>query len=348
MKKSIFLTMALFVSVLTVNAQSQFSVLDHEGTLTPYYGSAAFKSAYDAAVNGDIITLSPGSFTLTSNLTISKGITIRGAGAYYDSVARTEATIVSGSNIYINAHDTTYHLKIEGVNFGGSYDIYSDGLMNARFNKCYFNGFRNNGSTAMENCTFINCHFSYLEMGYSCSWSNNQFINSVVGSSFSCFVANPANNTFANCYLLISQQDLRYLSNLNLYNSILINNYNYNCYTVESVSSIYNCIGILSGRSFFNTTVNHSLYNLTSRAGLIKSYNANGYNHAFELADLLAAIYLGNDGTQIGPAGGSFPYNMSVHHPRLGKITPALQTRPDGKLEVDVEILNEEAPNETF
>ena len=339
MKRTLFLLVA-FVATTAVNAQPQFAVLDHEGNLTAYYGSLAFVNAYNTAVDGDIITLSPGNFNLSSNLTISKGVTIRGAGAYYDSVAHTEPTKIGGSYIYLSANDTTHNLKIEGIYFNTT--AYTNGLMYARFNKCYFYNFQQNSYT-MQNCYFINCYFYYLTISYS--WRNNQFINCIVGSQFSCTVTSPGNNTFANCYLSMQTNDLTRLSNLNIYNSILYNVYNTsnnNFYPISSTESIYNCIGIWSNsfgsRNFFTSnTDSHHLYNFTSTTNLLKP--APNY---YELIDSLATIYIGNDGTQIGPAGGNFPYNMSVHHPRLGNIAPALQTRPDGKLEVDVEIINEQ------
>lgn len=339
-----FLT-ALFVVTTIVDAQSQFAVLDHEGNLTAYYGSSAFVTAYNTAVDGDIITLSPGNFDLTSNLTISKGITIRGAGAYYDSVAHTDPTRIGGSYVYLSANDSTHNLKIEGVHFSSS--TYTRSLNYSRFNKCYFCRLQHDNYT-MQNSFFINCYFEYLTV--SSSWSNNQFINCIVRNQFSCTVTSPGNNTFANCYLYMTSNDLSYLSNLNIYNSIIYNYYNTSNYqrsfsAVGSTQSIYNSIGIWSNnddfyyygsRNFFTSnTDSHHLYNFTDAAGLFKSIPY------YELTDSLANIYLGNDGTQIGPAGGNFPYNMSVHHPRLGNIVPALQTRPDGKLEVEVEIINE-------
>lgn len=331
-----FLT-ALFVVTTIVDAQSQFAVLDHEGNLTAYYGSSAFVTAYNTAVNGDIITLSPGNFGLTSNLTISKGITIRGTGAYYDSVAHTDPTRIGGSYVYLSANDSTHNLKIEGVCFTGT--TYTTGLQNARFKKCSFNQLQQNNYNTMQNSFFINCYFSYLTIGSS--WSNNQFINCIVGSQFNCSITSPGNNTFANCYLYMNTYDLSGLSNLNIYNSILYNYYSSSSYIpISSTESIFNCIGIWVGnysRNFFTSnTSSHHLYNFTDATGLFKPSP-----YYYELTDSLANIYLGNDGTQIGPAGGNFPYNMSVNNPRLGNIVPALQTRPDGKLEVEVEIINE-------
>ncbi len=53
------------------------ATLNHEGSISPYYGSSALQEAYNAANHGDVITLSSGSFLGTD---IKKAITLRGAG----------------------------------------------------------------------------------------------------------------------------------------------------------------------------------------------------------------------------------------------------------------------------
>lgn len=64
--KKLFSLMLLFVAtVLTNNAFAQGSLLatlNHEGTISTFYGAQAWKNAHDAAVNGDVITLSSGTF----------------------------------------------------------------------------------------------------------------------------------------------------------------------------------------------------------------------------------------------------------------------------------------------
>lgn len=333
MKHLLTLLVALIIATAAVEAQSQFAVLDHQGTLTAYYGSSAFASAYEASIDGDIITLSPGNFnayTTGYSTYFTKGITIRGAGYAYDNTAHTEATTIEGT-IYFYASDSNNVLKIEGISFVGT----QYGLCKyAKFNKCSFGSFNNDG-TDMNNTTFINCCYSDLTIGSG--WSNNQFINCIIGGWLSYSSSVGQNNTFANCYISLNTSTPTWLSSLNIYNSIIDNISSSSSYPLNNVQSIYNCIGIWSRGTFFSAgTTTHHLYNLSSSNGLIKSYNT------YELVDSLQTVYVGNDGTQIGPAGGNFPFNSSVHHPRLGNIVPALQTRPDGKLEVEVEILSEE------
>ena len=77
--KKLFLTLVLsIVSFGASFAQSSLvATLSHEGSTTAFYGAEALGNALNAAQNGDVITLSSGSFAAKN---ISKGVTIRGAG----------------------------------------------------------------------------------------------------------------------------------------------------------------------------------------------------------------------------------------------------------------------------
>ena len=92
MKKNLLRLMMLFVAaVLTNNAFARGSLLatlNHEGTISTFYGAQAWKNAHEAAVNGDVVTLSSGSFLATN---ITKAITVRGAGIGIDP------TVVGGA-----------------------------------------------------------------------------------------------------------------------------------------------------------------------------------------------------------------------------------------------------------
>ena len=78
MKKFIFTLLTAIIAVCNTNAQSSLvATLNHEGNISAYYGINALSEAHSAAVNGDIISLSSGSFTACN---LYKAITIRGAG----------------------------------------------------------------------------------------------------------------------------------------------------------------------------------------------------------------------------------------------------------------------------
>ena len=112
MKKYLFTVVALCVATVGMAQSSMLATLSHEGEISTYYGARALVEAYNAAANGDVITLSSGSFVCTN---IEKGLTIRGAGMAVDSTAQTEPTVITG-DFTINIPDSvTSRLTLEGI-----------------------------------------------------------------------------------------------------------------------------------------------------------------------------------------------------------------------------------------
>ena len=91
-----------------------------------------FSSAYNAAANGDVITLSSGTFNA---INIGKSITIRGAGCVLDTVTNVLPTIIPG-NFGIRANNIT----CEGFWFTGQVSISDWSHYNySTFIKCNIN-----------------------------------------------------------------------------------------------------------------------------------------------------------------------------------------------------------------
>ena len=99
MKKIIF-TLALFMGFANVClAQNQFvATLQHGNQFSHFYGVDALNDAYKSSVEGDIITLSSGSFRFSGDF--NKGITLRGAG-----IDREERTIITSEITFNNPRD---------------------------------------------------------------------------------------------------------------------------------------------------------------------------------------------------------------------------------------------------
>ena len=116
-------TLSGFAAKLTATLQSGDKV-------TPFYGDNAFVEAYNAAVNGDIITLSPGSFKATD---IEKSITV--IGTYAFSTDLSEATQFS-SSVTISGDNVT----LEGIRFTNTTNekgLMIQGADNLTINRCY-------------------------------------------------------------------------------------------------------------------------------------------------------------------------------------------------------------------
>lgn len=111
-----------FAAKLTATLQSGDNV-------TPFYGANAFVEAYNASVDGDIITLSPGKFNPTN---ISKSITVIGSYAFDED--QTKATIISSNSVNVDADN----VHLEGIRFSNiNTSLMLKGCDHLTVNRCY-------------------------------------------------------------------------------------------------------------------------------------------------------------------------------------------------------------------
>ena len=91
--KKLFSILVLALSCSALFAQqTAVALLNHEGTISTFYGSDALVQAHKAAAEGDVITLSGGAFTAPSSWT--KAVTLRGAGCYEGAKNTREVTYI--------------------------------------------------------------------------------------------------------------------------------------------------------------------------------------------------------------------------------------------------------------
>lgn len=315
-------------------AQQQLATLNHNDSITVYYGASALQQAHGAAVAGDIITLSPGGFT---SVDITKAVTIRGAGMFVDTAAGTSNTTIVGS-IKINiSNDSLHSLYMEGLYFSNYF--YARKIYNATFVKCLFSNTidKYENSSIMQNATFINCIIARFNSYLSCN--NCQFINSVILNMY-----HTGQPTLVNCVAGISCDNG--LNNATVQNSIL---YSTDYSTGVNAYTSRNSIGIYTGsatgdRKYFDFTglINHHLYNYRGFASVFKNFRGSlGEGIDFELLDTVAANCLGSDGTQVGIYGGAMPFDPSVRNPLIRRCNVGSRSTADGKLAVDIEIVSE-------
>lgn len=135
-------SIAGFAAQLTATLQSGDNV-------TPFYGVNAFADAYAASADGDIITLSPGSFNPVHE--IVKSITVTGSYAFSEDTSK--ATLVNG-DITISADN----VALEGLRFINSFKIKATNNLNV--SRCYINTIKDieNGEKKYhDNSTFTDC-----------------------------------------------------------------------------------------------------------------------------------------------------------------------------------------------
>ena len=310
MKKLFLSLVAAIVAATATYAQSSLvATLNHNNTFTAYHGATAFVEAMAAADNGDIITLSNGTFTATD---ITKAVTLRGAGSKDDKVTGKYMTQLSG-DIKLNIPtEVTEKLSVEGVVFGKV--TLGNTIDGAKFSNCKLTGlFNTNSSYAATNFTFVDCNLGgglYFYRNSSASFLNcyiqhlytsdgifeitNSLVISANSYGFNYAQYTISKTTFTNCMLFCLQSSI--------YSALNDTNQAYNCigYTVSGVSPFAKI------NQSTNTNLTDEQYNALFKEGTF-----------YELTDEAKALYIGNDGTEVGIYGGVLPFDSSIKIPHI-------------------------------
>lgn len=341
--KRLFFLLALLACMTATYAQGTLvATLNHNDTVSFYYGSSALIDAHSAAVDGDVITLSPGLFVATD---ITKIITLRGAGMQEDSLLGCRPTIITGDFRIRFAGSSAHKLYIEGIYHAGTI-TYDCTIKNASFVKSLLHSIRpqgNNGNNLI-NVNFLHCKImqSIVLTGHS---NNASLINCVVEDP-SC--SGTSSFTFMNCVIKYNDD----------YQEFVVNSYYENCiiYLLERSSpnnldfygripascSAYNCVSLNSQYDELFSKINNSTNKYTTSAEVFKTYQGQALakleEETFELTDSAKVTFLGTDGTQVGIYGGALPFELTTTIPQIKKFDVAPKSTADGKLQVDIEV----------
>lgn len=331
MKKLFFSLVAAMMAAMATYAQDVYvATLNHEGTISTFYGGSALTDAHDAAVDGDIITLSPGDFAIGKQqgtggvyIKISKAITIRGAGMMNDTEDGNAATTVSGDT-YITGEGMT----IEGINFT---QVTLNSVKNATFRKCKLKR-GNRGYYIMTNTNFYDCIFTGFGTQNTCN--NVVYNNCYINQTYTIY-----NSTMFNCIIY----DTNNYSNSQTHNSNFTNCVIATYVALPATNNVANCLGI-------NTKSTTSIFSLIPEmlncndvtTDIFNSWsdaidNSNLSIESYQLSEQ-GLQYQGIDGTQIGMLGGNYPYNPVVSIPRITKCEVAEKATADNKLSVNIEV----------
>lgn len=323
MKKGLFLTLlSVVLFSLRVSAQSSLlATLNHEGTISTYYGASALQQAYNAATHGDVITLSSGSFLGTD---IKKAITLRGAGMQVDTVSHTEPTVIT-NNFTIDISDTLSHrLTMEGIYSNQTIKVNT--LKNAMFLKCRFYEFAYSSSnlSKMVDLNFIHCRIANLFR--LATNGSAAFTNCVINNIYQ---SNSSPVSLTNCYTKAGPDQ----NNSEFKNCIIVNTF-----SGTSTSTYYNNLYVTASNSNLNSpnNTNVKIPNTDQRIQfLIGDYSD---DKDYVLTDAVRALIKGTDGTEVGIHGGSLPYDPTPTNPQITKFNVAAKSTADGKLSVDIEV----------
>ena len=349
--KRIFLSLiTAVVSSLGIFAQTDLvATLSHGSTISTFSGTDALSEAYEAAEDGDIITLSPGVFQAVD---IEKAITLRGAGMIPSEYNGYISTQIGGDlNVKVPSEATSI-TTIEGIHFLNVMNVEGNNLTPISFSKskfekevsawgvdmnvysCLFASIlvaSNNRAAVLRNTT-INCFNSVIVDAFSSGYilsNSTPYVAKIVASN--CILGCSPNSSSAKPYC-------------NFINCII-------CGTgqLSSLCEAHMCIGInlaTPSKNIFENIIDTSNSMVVNDKGLgdyslvfktLTRLNV-AIDSNYELTEAAAATYLGEDGTQVGIYGGATPYDPTPTNPLMKKFI--LNSTTEGnqlKVKINVE-----------
>ena len=342
MKRTILSLAAFVCCSLGVFAQTDLvATLSHGSNLTTYNGIDALSEAYNAAAEGDVITLSPGTFNAVN---IEKAITVRGAGMMPLESNGSVTTSLTGS-FSINVSTSSSSVPtLEGLLALDPVSVYGESLAPVNLMKCRF-------QSSVEGCgVYMNatyCVFasslnaSHYRDGYRNTTLNciNCVINNATCSGLSDSVVGKIQAT--NC-IVKAENPVPY-STFN--NCLFLGFYAYAI--LDVTCSVHSCYGInMYETPDLFTNINDTSNKMLDGSGndvvqsvfkTLTSWGNFQLTETFELTDAAAASYLGDDGKQVGIYGGPTPFDPVPNNPQVKKFVVDSSTE-SGKLKVKINV----------
>lgn len=332
---TLFVLLLSVVGMKNAFAQQQVAILQHNDTLSAFYGPNALNLAHTAAADGDTITLSSGNF---EGCTLTKAVTIHGAGCTDDTASYLAPTRIV-SDLKLQKASETMPLTIEGVWFNKVYCFYIQNYLtkNVRFIKCnvdiltyYSLGYSNEG---IRDFYLDNCKIKQ----YDCYKSSGVILQNCVVR----FTNHYQNNAYHMNFIynsVICLNDNVTLNNTRGFNSIIATGNG----NTASNSTFYNCIDIQTGSSnIFEGQLNQTNMQVNSYEEVFETFAGTvTYAQNYQLIDEIATTFLGNDGTEVGIHGGMNPYNPRPPYMIIRNTNVAGRTTEDDKLSVEIELIS--------
>ena len=364
--KKLFSILVLALSCSALFAQqTTVALLNHEGTISTFYGADALTQAHKAAVHGDVITLSGGAFTAPSSWT--KAVTLRGAGCYEGADNSREVTSIGNYFKFAIPVEIETTMTIEGINFKSEFS-FSTRVKNTTFLKCYFASYISN---VCCNTNFYNCILNGLT--FSASETNLADVN-----LFNCYVNDPYNNSgyvsvkLTNCIVRYSGTyqnntggkiwDLKYAkyNNCIFLGNIKVGSTAPSGFNIPTTCTATNCLSCYCAYqnasdtqdAIYDYNIFEDMNNNTNKyleegkplhetiSSVFKTcpgiYDFT-FNETYELTDEAKATYIGSDGTQIGLYGG-MGFDLIPSTLQITKCEVSPRSTKDGKISVSIEV----------
>lgn len=312
-------------------AQNQVATLQHEGNISMFFGQDALSAAHGAAEDGDTITLSSGNF---NGCTISKSITIHGAGCDEDTIAGLVPTTITSEIALYNIINTAVPLTFEGLLCGNiRYGVSGSVCNNVIFKKCkVLKLCYDYHSYSVNNLQLIRC----IIKDFYFTGQSATIVNSVV--KITAYNQNAVNNINSIYNSILVCNDNIHLNNSEFYNSIIATGSGNNV----TNTTFFNCINIQTGDTqLFEGQVNNTNMTVENYNNVFATFAGDvTFDNIYQLNSNIVNTFLGNDGTQVGIYGGMMPYNTRPTYMIIKTINVAGRTTGDDKLGVQIELNN--------
>lgn len=310
----------MMLCVVTAQAQTVgVAVLTHGDAKTMFYGNTALQQAVEAATEGDVISLSPGTFNGLKDFSKS-GLTIIGSGMDEGP----SQTILTEFEMKANNNEERFvKLTLKNVFINSAFWA-DNGNYELSLHKCRLLG--------NFNCSIAPEESSVIEMVNCVSGSGNDTFNNTVLNAYNSVLHNAnldgdvsRSRVLSNCILLGTPGGTG-----SLYDCIIYESYSYA--TLASSVRATNCIALISAWNDYlgSQKLANRIYNLDFDAFVEGSF--------YELKPELASEWVDENGEQIGIYGGPEPFSAIPNAPRFTKFNVPTKTDADGKLPVEIEI----------
>ena len=345
--KKILLSMLLLFAGLAAKAQTTLVATllnEHGNHVATYYGAGALKEAYNAAEHGYTIVLSPGQFD--SNMTLSKLITIRGAGMCTVTEKNVQPTILNGTITFAYSHSDDmyslwpdYHLTMEGVRVCDAVLFTNNtGLKDAQFTKCTFARFYRSGADAYgwKNVSFVDCYM--LDETYLPSGSTVSFYNCVVK-----LIKAKENNTTVYMENCVAKLNGNGSDGVGIKQGMLVNCFLLNKqkgYAEPTEACVCEHCFSTQPTFFINQTNDTNTVVEREVSEVFRKFDGENWTDAYDFYKLNDwAIYdlLGYDGSQMGIYGGAAPFSPITSAPQITSFS-APESTSNGILRVNIKV----------
>ncbi len=330
MKKILFFLSLMLISVNAL-ADGLTATLQQGDKMTPFYGVDAFKQAYEAASDGDVITLSSGVFNTITE--VKKSITIIGACGLSET---SQLNTIIGT-LTISADN----VKIEGVYFSNNVTL--GNISNFHIKRCLvYNYFQYTDNTFHTNTLVDQCVIKYDK---AIAVGKNYCIKNSTIERFTERNTKTNMSYITNCFIRMwcsSVTEIPYAIYKNNVLGLNISDNTSNYITVvygEFYNNLYyryTYAGSTSGSKYYYTIIYSD--GCTNSGNSYSGTSSPFEDYKFDIRpDTRSFGKTGQDGTPVGITGGTgFSYYPSI--PRITDKTIDSNTDAEGKLNVKITV----------